>query len=118
MSSTRNKNSIGNYELEQFSIYKSHIHTTFVNGPFGKAIQTHFPGDGLLPGRVSHAELNHNACDIESFLYGIGTTNLVKPFVEPSYQPKNIQSLNIIDKIPLIIPKPLIIEGNQRPLRL
>jgi hypothetical protein len=68
-----------------------------------------------LPGKIAHTNLAYNACDIESQLFGIGSTNLVNPAspVKPDY--KYIQSLNIIDKLPVIIPEPLVIEKNQRP---
>lgn len=115
MASTRNKNTVGNYELEQYSLNRQITHKIYENGPSGKAYQTNYAGNGLLQGRIGGSELAHNYCDVESFLYGIGTTNLVTPFVQPPNQQKDLQSLNVIDKIPLILPNPLIIEGGQRP---
>ena len=115
MASTRNKNTAENYELEQYSLHKQISYQTYENGSSGKAYQTNYAGDGLLPGRIGGSELAHNYCDVESFLYGIGTSNLVKPFVQPPNQQKDLQSLNVIDKIPFLLPNPLIVEGGQRP---
>ena len=59
--------------------------------------------------------LSSNACDIESQLFGIGSTNLVNP--QKQTQPKfhDVKSLNMIDRLPMVIPEPLIVEKNQRP---
>lgn len=118
MSSTRNKNSPGNYESEQFSINKQSEYLTYINSSSGKPQQTQFPGNGLLHGRVAPTELSLNSCDIESFLYGIGTTNLVKHKTAPVAEIRELQSLNVMSRLPVMLPKPLVIEGNQRPLPL
>ena len=59
--------------------------------------------------------LSSNACDIESQLFGIGSTNLVNPkkHVQPKFH--DVKSLNMIDRLPMVIPEPLIVEKNQRP---
>jgi hypothetical protein len=53
---------------------------------------------------------------VESFLFGINSTNLVKP--APIFVPElaKINSVNIYEKGPVFIPEPLVIENNQRPL--
>lgn len=117
MASTRNKNSIGDYSLEQYTFNKQCSYLTYENGPSGKASQTHLPGNGLLTGRVAHTELCRNYTDVESFLYGIGSTNLVTPLAPPVAEIRGLKSLNIMDKTPLIIPEPLNIQSNQRPFR-
>jgi len=113
MTSTRNKNTPGNYVLEQNQItgilaYSEYKHSS-------KPMETQFPGNGLLTGRIASTNLSENACDIETQLFGIGSTNLVnpKPHVQPDIKP--LQSLNIIDRLPTIIPSPLVVENNQRP---
>lgn len=115
MSSTRNKNTAGNYELEQQYYNKQSEYKTYINSQYGKPQQTQFPGNGLLTGRFAPTELSRNSCDLESFLYGIGTTNLVSPQPKPIAQIYELESLNIIKKLPIILPEPLVIEGNQRP---
>ncbi len=113
MSSTRNKNMPGDYNLEQHSNKVGCNYSTYDS--FGKPTETHYAGNGLLPGRIAYTNLAFNACDIESQLFGIGSTNLVNPksAVKPDLKP--IQSLNMIDKLPIFIPEPLVVEKNQRP---
>ena len=113
MASTRNKNTPGNYVLEQrqkteILAYSEYIHSS-------KPMETHLPGNGLLTGRIAPTNLSENACDIEAQLFGIGSTNLVNPksYIQPDIKP--LQSLNIIDRLPTIIPSPLVVENKQRP---
>jgi hypothetical protein len=114
MTSTRNNNSLGDYEITQNSIQRQAEYTTYIHGPQGAALQTQFPGEGLLSGRYAPTTLSHNACDIESFLYGIGSVNLVNP--APTIIPniKRLHSLSIFEKNAVLIPEPLIIEPAQR----
>jgi hypothetical protein len=116
MTSTRNKNCPGDYKLEQninnnIDAYKTMRSSTF-------AYENYLAGDGLLVGKNPREILCNNYCDVESELFGIGTTNLVKPKdpVIPDLNP--IKSLNIIERIPVIIPKPLVVEKGQRPYYL
>ena len=96
-------------------MHKQSSYATYQHGYNGRAIQTNLPGNGLLVGRVGNTELCNNACDVESFLYGIGTSNLVESYSRPVAQLKRLQSLNVIDKTPIIVPEPLVIEPRQRP---
>lgn len=112
MASTRNKNTIGNYQSEQWSINKQADYSAYER--YATPNQSYHPGDGLLGARTSINELSYNPRDIESYLFGIGSTNLVNPQPEVTPQFKNIKSLNMIDRIPLLIPKKLVTEPNQR----
>ena len=114
MSSTRTKNTPGNYDLEQWS-YGRNVDwcTAEYRGP---PPQTYLPGDGLLAGNVSRTQLSINSCDVESMLFGIGSTNLVNPQTPPEVQIKELKSLNVHTKIPLLIPANLVVQPNQRPL--
>ena len=113
MASTRNKNSISDYKHEIRSYTNASNYMTYEQS--GKAPTNHFAGNGLLMGRMASENLSSNACDIESQLFGIGSTNLVNP--QKHIQPKlhDVKSLNIIDRDSVIIPEPLIVEKNQRP---
>jgi|UniRef100_A0A6C0IQF1 hypothetical protein len=113
MASTRNKNSIGDYQNEIHSYTHASNYMTYDNA--GKVENNYFAGDGLLMGRMASENLASNACDIESQLFGIGSTNLVTP--QKQIQPKihNIKSLNVSDRISMIIPAPLVVEKDQRP---
>jgi hypothetical protein len=116
MSSTRNKNEQGNYDLEILSKRKQMEYYLYENGASSKAYDTYLPGDGLLTGRIPSSVLSQNFCDIESVLYGIGSTNLVNRKEQVVANLFEMNNLNIINKPPMIIDKPFVQESNQRPL--
>jgi hypothetical protein len=116
MTSTRNKNDRGNYRAEEESRQSQRLYSMYEHQPNGKAITTHFAGDGLIMGQMGPATLSHNYADIDSYLKGIGSTNLVSPLPETKPALKELESLAIIDRIPLIMPDPMRIQKNQRPL--
>ena len=116
MASTRNKNTPGNYQLEQWSLEHSRLHQSYLYQPNGQAITTHFAGDGLIGQWMPPTLLSDNSVDVESFLRGVGTTNLVTPKPDVYPQIKPIEQLAIFERTPLILPKPLYVEPEQRPL--
>lgn len=115
MASTRIRNSEGNYQLEQQAYQRQFDFITYKNSSRGTATTKHIAGDGLLVAKMNSLDLAENSIDIESQLLGIGSTNLVKPLspVIPNIYKYN--SLNIIDKTPMVIPDPMIHLYNQRP---
>jgi len=118
MASTRSKNTIGNYCLEQNEYKQAQVYTLYPNSQYGVAYNTQLPGLGLLPAQMPGNQLSNNALDIESFLFGINSTNLVNP--APTFYPqlKPLCSTNIFKKRHTYIPEPLVIEKNQRPFTL
>ena len=114
MASTRNKNTPGNYCLEQKEYKEFSNYTLYPNSQYGAAYNTRLAGNGLNPGQIPWNKLSYNAADIESFLFGIGSTNLEEPKIETIANFKSLKSLNIIDHIPIIIPEPLVIQTGQR----
>ena len=115
MASTRNINTPGNYNLEQREFKQSETYTLYPNSQYGAAYNTRLPGNGLLPAQIPWNKMSYNAPDIESFLLGINSTNLVNP--APCFVPElaKLDSTNIYEKGPVFIPEPLVIEKNQRP---
>ena len=115
MASTRNKNTIGNYNLEQKQYSQFESYTLYPNSQYGAAYNTRFAGNGLLPGQIPWNKLSHNAADTESFLFGINSTNLVK--TAPCFAPEiaKLESTNIYEKSPVWMPVPLHIDPQQRP---
>lgn len=115
MASTRNRNTPGNYGLEQREYQQSNNYTLYPNSQYGAAYNTRLPGNGLLAGQVPWNKLSYNAADTESFLFGINSTNLVNP--APCFVPEIVQlsTANIYDKGNTFMPEPLVIEKNQRP---
>lgn len=115
MASTRNKNTPINYKLQQNQFHHSVDYTTYKYSQYGEAYNTRLPGNGLNPAQIPGNKLSYNSTNIESFLFGINSTNLVQP--APTLVPEltQLSSANIFEKGPVYIPEPLIIEKNQRP---
>lgn len=113
MASTRNKNTTSDYQLQQFEFQKLRDYDSYL----GKVVNTNtcLPGNGLLAGKMPSMTLSRNYTNIESDLFGIGSTNLVtsKPPVIPIF--KTVRCLDIYDKDKVLMPQPLIIEKYQRP---
>jgi hypothetical protein len=118
MSSTRNKNTPGNYAMEKWAYTKKHEELMFIHASQGQAITTQLPGNGLLSGRIAGRDLASNSCDIESALFGIGSTNLENPLPHVTPQINYLRSLNVMNKIPMVIPVRYENEPNQRPMYL
>lgn len=114
MASTRNKNSTGNYAAEQWSLNRQFSDITYIHSPNGQPITTNLPGNGLLSGRMAARDLAKNDIDIESRLFGIGSTNLVTPQSSITAEINHLSSLNVIDRLPIITPGLLYVEPNQR----
>jgi len=114
MASTRNKNTPGDYLVEQ-TAYRQQIEYK-TNVQYGIATPTLDAGHGLIQGKLPDSMLSGNPNDIESELFGIGSSNLVEP--KPAVNPKlkTRQAATIIDRqVPLIMPRNLDIERDQRP---
>ena len=74
---------------------------------------------GINPGRMtsaySHQILSQNTPDLESFLFGIGTSNLVKPYKNPPMLVNKVDTIKFFNQIDAQMPVPLVIEKRQRP---
>ncbi len=118
MASTRNKNTQGNYNLEQRNHTLSASYKLYPNASHGAAYTTQNPGNGLNPGQIPGNKLSHNTADIESFLFGIGSTNLVNPAGSHNPTPElvKLSCVNIFDKHNIAMPVPLYLDKNQRPM--
>jgi hypothetical protein len=115
MASTSNKNTPGNYSHEQKMNKQVDEYRTFINSATGHAYTNHLPGNGLLPASNARDNLCENYCDIESQLRGIGSTNLVNPQTPVNPKFINMDSLSVMNKTPVFMPEPLVVEKNQRP---
>ena len=117
MASTRNKNTPGNYCLQQLEYSQSRQYTIYKNSFAGEAYDTKLPGNGLLPAQIPWNQMSYNAPDIESFLFGINSTNLVNP--QPHHivpELKSLGTVNFFEKSQTtLVPQPLVIEKFQRP---
>jgi hypothetical protein len=117
MASTRNINDRGNYKLEERGREEQRLNLMYKNQGNGQAFTNHYAGDGLLGGKMGPLALSRNFADIDSFLKGTGSTNLVSPMSPIQPQFKELETLDVIDRIPFILPEPLKVDKNQRPLR-
>ena len=112
MASTRNKNCEGEYSLQQRQF---HLARTHVHAPYGKSYKTSLPELGANPSHLPRDVLSGNPVEIESKLFGIGATNLVTPAPTVFPQLKTLPTHKTIDRLQMIMPKPLVTEPDQRP---
>jgi hypothetical protein len=118
MASTRNKNTPGNYCLDTKQYTDSSAWTLYANGAFGQACDTRLAGTGLNPGQLPWNTLSHNPADIESFLFGINSTNLVNPAPCLTPELKYLKTASVFKMPDIIMPVPLVVPKGQRPFPL
>ena len=115
MSSTRNKNTCGDYYLEQKQ--STHILDNRIYQHRRIAYSNALPCAGINVGSMPNTQLAYNATDIESRLYGINSSNLVNPQDQLTPQIKSMPNLAFFERPQVFIPEPLVVENNQRPLK-
>jgi hypothetical protein len=116
MSSTRNKNSQINYNLEKSDKEKLLNETFYIHSSSGRPVSDCIPALGYIPSHISRDALANNSIDIETQLRGIGSTNLESPcpVVIPSI--RTIEFKDFFDRPQsIIMPYPLVYENSQRP---
>jgi hypothetical protein len=117
MTSTRNKNTQLNYNLEKSNKEKLLREKLYLHSASGRPVTEFIPSIGYTPSHLSRDALANNAIDIESQLRGIGSSNLETPcnVVVPS-----IRTLSLADFFErqqnVIMPYPMVYEKNQRPI--
>ena len=115
MASTKNKNTKSDYCLEQRNFRGIFNHVTYINAQNGRAYTDAIPDVGYTPSYMPRDSFSQNSVDIESALFGINSTNLVTPQDPVVPELKQLPYCSFFDRIPLIMPTPLVIEKNQRP---
>jgi hypothetical protein len=115
MASTRTHNTPGNYCLQQREYSEARHYTTFKHSAYGEAVDTKLPGNGLNPAQIPWNKLSKNSADIESFLFGINSTNLVKPQGPLTPELTCLPSANIYENAPVFLPEAFVHLKNQRP---
>jgi len=113
MTSTRNKNTPGNYYLHERDLALARNYEVYE--PAVVPERPAFPALGYRPTHMSRDTLSNNSVDIESFLYGINSTNLVNPQPPVKPQLKTVPTIDFFERLPIIMPLPLVVEKNQRP---
>jgi hypothetical protein len=115
MASTRNLNTRGDYNLEQNTYNLSRNYNNYLHGAQGSAFQPSIPQVGIMPGHMSRNTFSTNSVDIETMLFGINSTNLVNPQKPIIPDLKRLPTSVFFDRLPVHMPKPLVIEKDQRP---
>lgn len=115
MASTRNINTPSDYCLQQRSFRDACDYDLYKYSQYGHTSNPSIPCVGYTPSHMPRDTLSNNPIEIESALFGINSTNLVKP--QPPVKPrlKTIPMKQFFQRTPMIMPKPLVIEHNQRP---
>lgn len=117
MASTRMKNLKRNYCLEttqnnnqsEYKLYKyKKIPTESVMPGLGINV-------GNMGGAYYHNVLSNNTCSIESELFGIGSSNLVKEKAKVRPQLNQLDDKSFFKLPNVYLPNPLAVEKNQRP---
>ena len=115
MASTRNINMRGDYKLEQRDFALARIYNSYQHSQFGSAFKPSLPEIGINPSNMPRQTFSTNPIEIESMLFGINSTNLVKPRKPIKPDLKAIPTSKFFDRLPVHMPKPLVVEANQRP---
>lgn len=114
MTSTRNKNTTQDYTLERKKTYTTEEY--IFNNDYAVSNKTRLPDFGLNMPSLPRDKLANNSVNIESSLFGIGSSNLEKPQVPVNPEIiANTFGESIINKKPLYIPEPFNLNSNQRP---
>jgi hypothetical protein len=137
MASTRNRNTPGNYALEQRAIQNWSSEQTYEHSAQGRPYQTYLPGNGLTPGNFKGNSIINNPTDVETMLFGIRSADLTLVRINGEYdrspndltqpdinttkvdvQYKQLASMDLFQKPILYAPRPIEQTGNQRPTYL
>ena len=117
MSATRNKNTLGNYNLEQQEYKSSRNYIDYKYSYAGRAYNPALACIGMNPSHMPRDTFSTNSIDVETMLFGINSTNLVHPDkapIEPAL--KTLPTISYFNRLQLIMPNPLVVENKQRPL--
>lgn len=117
MSSTRNKNTIGDYKQEHQSYRRIIEYNSYKNSSYGTPMDADvcIPTIGPMPSNVSRETFADNAIDVESMLRGTGETNLVFPKQKTVPQTNSILHKSFFERPTVELPEPMILERFQRP---
>lgn len=116
MTSTRNKNTSQDYNLEQKLNKKVINERLYLHSASARPVNESIPTVGYIPSHMSNYALSNNPIDIESTLFGIGSTNLETSCEATIPSLKNLEYKDFFSRqTTVIMPYPLVIDNNQRP---
>jgi hypothetical protein len=112
MSSTRNKNTFGNYALEK-RMFTENINYNLLNT---QNENPQLAGNGMIQGPMSKDYFSTNSVDIESFLKGIHTTDLTQhTHTNLTPQLTHIKTMDLYCNQTVHMPSNFQLLDNQRP---
>ena len=117
MASTHLKNLPAQYCKDQSREQLSREYLVYKGKKIPK--KSRLPGFGInagnMAGAYTHNILSQNTADLESFLFGIGASNLVKPYQNPPMNINTLETFTLFNKTDAQMPVPLVIDNRQRP---
>ena len=113
MASTRNKNTQGDYKFQQRN---NVLADAYKVNEYGKSYRDARPTQNINYGKLSRETLSDNPIDIETQLFGIGSTNLVNPKTDVRPELNSIGYVDFTDPKNMVHAPEMIIMNNQRPL--
>lgn len=118
MASTRNKNSILNYNVEKKKNENTLNYNNYLHSQHGEAHVTFLPDFGVNPGAIPRNKLKHSSVDVESDLRGIQCTNLETPHIPENPSNVNMGFLTFYKTQPLHMPEDFFAMNRERPMKL
>lgn len=115
MASTRDKNSQGNYALEQRALKRVRENLEFYNGPNGHAYKPALP-EFYNISRIPADVLSSNPTDIESSLWGINSGNLVSPMPKVVPHLKKLSTVSFFETQEVVPEVSCKINNTERPV--
>jgi len=115
MSSTRNINMRAEHNVQVQKDDLANRYQLYGNSSSGMAYNPAISTFGVYSSHMPPQHFSTNHVDIETDLFGIGSTNLVKPksVIHPDL--KTVKEKSFFNRIPFIMPDPIVIEKDQRP---
>ena len=110
------KNSKGNYCLEQKAIDRQFDTNIWKFKCISKDSRIPCAGINMpmMTNGYNNNILSNNASDIESALFGIGSTNLVTAKASVTPQLNNLDQVKFFNTMNAFLPEPLVVENKQR----
>ena len=103
MASTRNNNTESDYKLQQLQYDRSRNYMICPEND--TIIKTSYPEFGVNFQKAPSSNLSYNATDIESVLFGINSTNLVRPADVVKGELKELDVIKYHNRVKMLVPK-------------
>ena len=117
MSATRNRNTLGNHHMEVLAHNNWSNRQLYEHSPQGNAYAPCLAGNGLIQGKLGRGSLALNSIDVESSMFGIGSTNLARPQdnLRVTAELTVLPSMDLFEKRTVYVPRPVVLDPNARP---